>query len=157
VVPGHQLFSQNMALVYAIFIALFLSNVFMLCFQLLGVRIFPKVLAVPPAVLVPIILILSLIGSYAIQGQAILSATFDMGVALGLGILGFFLKKGGYPIAPIVLGLILGGMLEENFPRAVKLAGGNYSVFFTKPISIVFIVLALLSVMLPLLRKRRRP
>ncbi len=157
VVPGHQLFSQNMTLVYAIFIALFVSNVFMLSFQLLGVRIFPKVLAVPPAVLVPIILILSLIGSYAIQGQAILSATFDMGVALGLGILGFFLKKGGYPIAPIVLGLILGGMLEENFRRAVKLAGGNYGVFFTKPISLAFILFALLSVMLPLLRKRRRP
>ena len=156
VVPGHQLFSQNMTLVYAIFIALFISNVFMLSFQLLGVRIFPKVLAVPPAVLIPIILILSLIGSYAIQGQAILSATFDMGVALGLGILGFFLKKGGYPIAPIVLGLILGGMLEENFRRAVKLAGGNYGVFFTKPISLVFILFALLSVMLPLLRKRRR-
>lgn len=156
VVPGHQLFSQNMPLVYAIFIALFISNVFMLSFQLLGVRIFPKVLAVPPAVLVPIILILSLIGSYAIQGQAILSATFDMGVALGLGVLGFFLKKGGYPIAPIVLGLILGGMLEENFRRAVKLAGGNYGVFFTKPISLIFIIFALLSVMMPLLRKSRR-
>ena len=57
-----------------------------------------------------------------------------------MGILGYFLKKTDYPIAPIVLGLILGGMLEENFRRAVKLAEGNYFVFFTKPIAIVFIL-----------------
>jgi len=155
VVPGYQLFSQEMSLVYAIFFALFLSNVFMFTFQILGVRLFPKVLAVPMAILIPIILVLSLIGSYAIQGQAILSAIFDMGVALALGILGYFLKKGGYPIAPIVLGLILGGMFEENFRRAVKLAGGNYFVFFTKPIAILFIALAIFSVALPLLKKRK--
>ncbi|NIO18955.1 hypothetical protein GTN42_05880, partial [bacterium] len=133
VVPGFRLFSQEMSLVYAIFFALFLSNVFMLTFQLLGVRIFPKILAVPGAILIPTILILSLIGSYAIQGQAIIAATFDMGVALGLGILAYFLRKAEYPVAPIVLGLILGGMFEENFRRAVKLAEGNYFVFFTKP------------------------
>ncbi|GAG38306.1 unnamed protein product, partial [marine sediment metagenome] len=150
-----QLFSQEMSLVYAIFFALFLSNVFMFTFQILGVRLFPKVLAVPMAILIPIILVLSLIGSYAIQGQAILSAIFNMGVALSLGILGYFLKKGGYPIAPIVLGLILGGMFEENFRRAVKLAGGNYFVFFTKPIAILFITLAIFSVALPLLKKRK--
>ncbi|RKX85250.1 MAG: hypothetical protein DRP57_04135, partial [Spirochaetes bacterium] len=106
-------------------------------------------------ILVPVIVILSLIGSYAIQGQAIMAAIFDMGVALFLGIIGYFLKKGGYPIAPIVLGLILGGMFEENFRRAVKLARGNYFIFFTKPIALVFIILAVFSVLLPLLKKKR--
>jgi len=156
VVPGYQLFSQNLYLVYAIFFALFLSNVFMLTFQYFGVKWFPRVLSVPIAVLVPVILVLSMIGSYAIQGRAILAATFDMGVALILGVIGYFLKKGDYPIAPIVLGIILGGMFEENFRRAVKLAEGNYLVFFTKPISLAFIVLSLISVVLPLLRQRRR-
>ena len=155
VVPGFRLFSQEMSLVYAIFFALFLSNVFMLTFQLLGVRIFPKILAVPGAILIPTILILSLIGSYAIQGQAIIAATFDMGIALGLGILGYFLRKAEYPVAPIVLGLILGGMFEENFRRAVKLAEGNYFVFFTKPIAILFIALAIFSLALPFLKKRK--
>ena len=155
VVPGFRLFTEDLSLVYAIFFALLLANVFMLIFQLAGVRLFPKVLNVPLAVLIPTILILSLIGSYAIQGQAIISATYDMGIALGLGILGYFLKKGDYPIAPIVLGLILGGMLEENFRRAVKLAEGNYFVFFTKPIAVVFIALAIFSVVLPLLKKKK--
>ncbi len=155
VVPGYQLFSQNMPLVYSIFFALLISNIFMLTFQLLGVRMFPKVLGIPAPVLVPSIIILSLIGSYAIQGQAILAAVFDMGVALFLGIIGYFLKKGDYPIAPIVLGLILGGMFEENFRRAVKLARGNYLVFFTRPIAVAFIILAILSVLMTYLRNRK--
>jgi len=157
VVPGYQLFSQNLDLVYAILFALLLSNVFMLTFQLLGVRIFPKVLSIPMALLLPVILVLSMIGAYAIEGQAVLAATFDMGVALVLGIIGYYLKKADYPTAPIVLGLILGGLLEVNFRRAVKLARGNYFVFFTKPIAVVFIVLAVFSVVLPLIQRRRRP
>jgi putative tricarboxylic transport membrane protein len=156
VVPGYQLFSQNLDLVYAILFALLLSNVFMLTFQLLGVRIFPKVLSIPMALLLPVVLVLSMIGAYAIEGQAVLAATFDMGVALVLGIIGYYLKKADYPTAPIVLGLILGGLLEVNFRRAVKLAGGNYFVFFTKPIAVVFIVLAVFSVVLPLIQRRRR-
>jgi len=152
VVPGYQLFTQDISLVYSIFFALFLANFFMFSFQLAGVRIFPKVLNIPLTILIPVILILSLIGSYAIEGQAVLAATFDMGVALFLGILGYFLKKADYPIAPIVLGLILGGMLEENFRRAVKIANGNYLVFFTKPIATVFIVLSIISVVVSLLK-----
>jgi len=156
IVPGHQLFEQNLSLVYGIFISLFLANLFMATFQLLGVRIFPKVLAIPMAILIPVVIILSLIGAYAIEGQAIMAGITNMGVALLLGLIGYVLKKGDYPITPIVLGLILGGMLEENFRRAVKLAGGNYFVFFTKPIALVFILLALFSIVLPWLKKRSR-
>lgn len=152
VVPGFRLFTEDRALVYAIFFALFFSNIFMITFQLLGVRLFPKVLSIPIPILIPNILILSLIGSYAIQGQAIQAAIFDMGVALFLGIVGYLLKKADYPIAPIVLGLILGGMLEENLRRAVKLAMGNYLVFFTKPIAIMFILLSIVSVVVPILK-----
>ena len=155
VVPGYRLFTDNLSLVYAIFFALLVSNIFMLVFQFFGVRLFPKILSIPIAFLVPIILVLSLIGSYAIQGQAMIAATFDMGVALALGIVGYFLKKADYPIAPIVLGLILGGLFEENFRRAIKLAQGNYLVFFTKPIALVFIVLALVSVVGPVVTQYR--
>jgi putative tricarboxylic transport membrane protein len=156
VTPGFHLFSTNMALVYAIFITMFIANVFMAVFQLAGVRIYPKVLNVPPQILMPIILILSFIGAYAIAGQATGVAIYNMGIALVMGLVGYFLKRDGYPIAPIVLGLILGGMFEENFRRAVKLAGGNYLVFFTKPICLLFIAFSILSVALPIIAKRRR-
>jgi putative tricarboxylic transport membrane protein len=107
-------------------------------------------------VLLPVVLVLSMIGAYAVEGQAVLAATWDMGVALVLGIIGYYLRQADYPTAPIVLGLILGGMLEVNFRRAVKLARGNYLVFFTKPIAAVFLALAVFAVVLPLLRRGKR-
>lgn len=146
VVPGPQLFADNLSLVYGIFAALLIGNIFMVAFQLVGIRIFPKVLGVPPAYLLPLILVFSLIGSYAIEGRAVLAASFNMGVALALGVLGYFLKKNDYPIAPIVLGLILGDMLEQNFRRAIRLSRGDYTVFLRSPIALTFIILALVSV-----------
>ena len=156
VTPGFQLFSANMALVYAIFITLFLANVAMLVFQFAGIRLYPKVLKIPKQLLFPLVLILSLIGAYAIAGQAITVAIYNMGIALVTGLLGYVLKRDGYPIAPIILGLILGSMFEENFRRAVKLALGDYTVFFTRPICLLFIALSILSILLPILSRRRR-
>ncbi|MDY4609497.1 MAG: tripartite tricarboxylate transporter permease [Sphaerochaetaceae bacterium] len=156
VTPGFQLFQQNMPLVYAIFITLFISNIFMATFQLAGVRLYPKVLGVPSQLLLPLVLVLSFIGSYAIAGQATSAGLYNMGIALVMGWLGYILKRDGYPIAPIVLGLILGGMFEENFRRAVKLAGGNYFTFFTKPICWIFIILVILSVVLPAVSRKRK-
>ncbi|HHT81702.1 MAG TPA: hypothetical protein GXZ69_10720 [Spirochaetales bacterium] len=156
VTPGFHLFATNMPLVYAIFITMFLANVFMFLFQLMGVRLYPKILNVPQQILLPLILILSFIGAYAIAGQATSVGIYNMGIALGMGIIGYALKRDNYPIAPIVLGLILGGMFEENFRRAVKLAGGDYLVFFTKPICLFFMALSVLSVVLPMYAKKRK-
>jgi len=150
VTPGYQLFTQDVSLVYAILMALLFANVFMVVFQLLGVRIFPKVLGIPTAYLIPLILVFSLIGSYAIEGRAIVAASFNMGVAMVLGIIGYLLKRSDYPIAPIVLGLILGGMFEENIRLSVRLARGNYWVFLQRPISAVLVVAAVASVGLSL-------
>jgi putative tricarboxylic transport membrane protein len=156
ITPGFHLFSTNRALVYAIYITLFLANVAMAVFQLAGIRLYPKVLKIPKQILFPLVLVLSFIGSYAIAGQAVTVAIYNMGIALVTGLAGYALRRDGYPIAPIVLGLILGGMFEENFRRAVKLAGGNYAVFFTKPICLLFIAFSVLSVLLPVLSRRKR-
>jgi putative tricarboxylic transport membrane protein len=156
VTPGFQLFTQNMSLVYAIFMTLLLSNVFMALFQLAGVHLYPKILSVPTRILMPMVLILSFIGSYAIAGQATIAGVYNMGVALVMGIIGYYLKKDGYPISPIVLGLILGGMFEENFRRAVKLAGGNYFVFFTKPICLIFIAVSIVSLVVPVMNRKKK-
>ncbi|MFP4430693.1 MAG: tripartite tricarboxylate transporter permease [Spirochaetaceae bacterium] len=155
VTPGYQLFSQDIGLVYGIFIALFFANVFMVIFQMAGIRIFPRVLSIPSAYLLPLIIVFSLIGSYAIEGRAILAASFNMGVAMVLGILGYFLKKHDYPIAPIVLGLILGGMFEHNLRLSIRLARGDYTVFLQRPISALLIVFAVLSVVFSLWSNRR--
>lgn len=139
VIPGHDLFAHDMPLVYSIFIGMGMSLVAMFVFQLLGIRIFPKVLKVPVSFLLPVILILSVIGSFAIDGQAPIVATYNMGLTLLLGFLGFLFKKGNFPISPLVLGLILGGMLEENFRLAVKLGQGDYFIFFRSPIVLIML------------------
>lgn len=156
VTPGFHLFSTNMSLVYAIFISLFFANIAMLVFQLAGVRLYPKILNVPQQLLLPLILLLSFIGSYAIAGQATGVALYNMGIALTMGLVGYVLKQDGYPITPIVLGLILGRMFEENFRRAVKLAGGNYLTFFTKPICLLFMGFAVFSIVFPIISRKRK-
>ncbi len=155
VTPGHQLFTDNISLVYAIFLAMLVANIGMVVVQLAGIRLFPKVLSVPAAYLIPLILVFSMIGSYAIEGRAIVAASFNMGVALVLGVLGYFLKKNDYPIAPIVLGLILGDMFEQNFRRAVRLARGDYLVFLRRPIALVLIGFAVLSVVISLWKSHK--
>jgi len=156
VVPGHDLFLYDLPLVYAIFGAMGLSLISMFIFQLVGIRLFPKVLRVPPAFLIPIIVIMSYIGTYAIDGQSIAAATFNMGVAGVLGIFGYLLKKADYPISPLVLGLILGAMLEENFRLAVKLGQGNYFTFFESPIVLAMMALFILVFSVPkILRKSK--
>lgn len=159
VVPGNQLFTEHMPLVYAIFIGVGMSLVAMFTFQLAGVRLYPKILKVPLTLLIPIVIALSFVGTFAIDGQAVVAATFNMGLALALGLVGFLLKKGGYPISPLVLGLILGPMLEENFRLAVKLDQGSYLTFFERPISLALIVLVSLLAIGPrvLRRLRKKP
>ena len=156
VVPGYQLFANHLDVVYAIYVSLLFANIFMISFQLLGVRIYPSVLKVPMSLLLPIIIMLSLVGAFAIRGQASLAGTIDMGIALGLGILAYFLKKADYPLAPIVLGLILGGPFESSLRRALQLSRGSVSIFFAHPIPLALIVLAVLSLGVPVLAARRR-
>ncbi len=156
VTPGFQLFQQNMPLVYGIFITMFFANIFMAVFQLSGVRIYPKILKLSQKILVPLVLILSFIGSYAVAGQSAQTGIYYMGISLVMGVVGYLFKKNGYPIAPIVLGLVLGSMFEENFRRAVKLAGGNYLTFFTKPICWLFILIAVLSIVVPIISRKKK-
>lgn len=156
VTPGYALFSQNMPLVYSIFITLLIANIFMAIFQLAGVRLYPKVLQISQRVLMPVVLILSFIGPYALAGSSISKGIYYVGIALFMGLIGFFVKKNKYPIAPIVLGLILGGMFEEQFRRGVKLGAGTLSRFYTSPICWIFIALSVVVVVSTIIKNRKQ-
>jgi putative tricarboxylic transport membrane protein len=156
VVPGYELFQNNMPLVYAIFFGVGFSLIAMFLFELIAIRIFPHVLRVPVSFLVPIILMLSLVGTFAIDGQAVVAATYNMAVAFILGALGYLFKKADYPINPLVLGLILGAMLEENYRLAVKLGHGNHLVFFHSPIVLTMLFIIVATFILPGIIQRFR-
>lgn len=156
VTPGFALFSQNMPLVYSIFLTLLISNIFMGVFQLAGVRWYPKILLVSPEVLMPIVLVLSFLGSYALAGSSISKGIYFLGTALVMGLVGYFMKKNNYPIAPVVLGLILGKMFEEQFRRAVKLGGGTLSRFYTSPICWGFFLLVVVMIVSTVMKNRKK-
>jgi len=131
--PGPMLFGKHMDLVYAIFVAMVVSNICMLLFQLGGVRLFARALMIPPYLLSTLVLLLSIIGAFALE-----SSVFDAFAAVAFGILGWWMKRAGYPVIPLVLGLILGPMLESEFRRAVMIAG-TYTTFFTRPLSLALL------------------
>lgn len=145
--PGPELFEKEPGLVYGIFISLFFANIVMFFLGLAGNKLWIRIISAPKSMLYPVILALSFIGSYFINNSA-----FDVGVCIAFGLLGWLLKRGEFPTAPVVLGLILGKMIEENL--RLSLVKGNWTEFFTRPGSLVILLLAVLSFFIPLIRKR---
>ena len=120
------------------------ANVFLLVFGLTGIRIFAKIVEVPREILMPLIMVVSIIGSYSISGNVI-----DIVWTVGFGFIGYFMRCYDYPISPLVLGLILGPNLELNFRRAILSAGsvgGMVASIFTSPFSLVLVLLLALIV-----------
>lgn len=145
VTPGPLLFTENQTLVYSLFGTLIMANIFMLILGLFGVKIFAKIALVPKQILLPIIVILCLIGCYSISNNI-----FDVWVALIFGVIGFFLEKYKYALAPMVLGIVLGPMIESNLRRALLNTDQGWAVFFQKPISALFITIAILTFVVPI-------
>ncbi len=148
--PGPLLFKDNAILVYTIFLGSFVANCCMVFLGLSCIRLFTKVLSIPKPILVPAIFMLCVVGSYAMANNF-----FDVGVMLFFGIVGYFLQKLEVSASPAVLGLILGPMAESNFRRALLMSGGNYATFFSTVISVVFAVLICISLLIPIMQKRK--
>ena len=139
--PGSALFMEKPDVVIGLFTAFLIATIFMVLFQVVGVKFFVKVLNVPVHYLIPALTVLSLVGSFAIR-----NSYFDVILTLVIGTAGYLLKRGGFPTAPIVLGLVLGSMFEGEVRRAMKLSGGSMSIFFTNPVSCVIILVALVII-----------
>lgn len=147
--PGPQLFLSSPELMYSLFAAMLLANLALLLVGLAGSRLWIRVTEVPKPVLFVLISLMAVIGAYSVR-----NSMFDVFCCLGFGILGWILKRKDYPLAPVILGMVLGSIAETNFRRAVMMDG--YDVFLTRPISAVLLGLALISFVLPLLRNRKR-
>ncbi len=132
--PGPMLMIETPHLFWFTVGALMLANVFMLIFGLTGVRLFIKLVECPRAILVPLILVLSVVGTYAIQNNVV-----DVYWMLGFGIFGYFLKIYGYQVGPVILGVILGPLMDVNYRRAIISTRENFGDFLlemiTNPIS----------------------
>lgn len=140
--PGPLLFVNNGDLVYGLFAGMIIANVCMLVLGLLLVRYFAKIIKLDTKVLMPIILVLCAIGSFAMN-----NSMFDVYVLLIFGVIGYFMTKLSIPISPLILGIILGPMIEENFRRAMILNEGSLAFLYERPITLIFLLLTLFAVL----------
>jgi len=154
--PGPLLLVETPHLFWFIVGSLVLANCFLLIFGLTGVRVFTRIVECPKAILIPLIIVLSAVGSYAIQNNP--THIYWM---LLFGVVGYFMKIYGFQVGPVILGVILGPMMDSNFRRAVLAARGDIGAFFwnfvSHPISLV-LSLALISILasqLPMIKRMR--
>jgi putative tricarboxylic transport membrane protein len=146
--PGPLLFTNNAVMMYTIFIGFLLANICLMILGMSGIRLFTKITQIPRFILMPIIMVLCIVGSYAIN-----NSMFDVYVMFIAGIVGFFMIKVDIPTSPLILALILGSMAESNFRRSLLLFSGSYSQFVTRPISVFFLAAAVLTLLTPILSK----
>jgi TctA family transporter len=130
--PGPMIFETQPEIVYGVYFAFIIANLLMVPFGWLAVKVSSQMLRVPKNILIPIILMFAITGAFAINNDV-----FDI-ITLGvLGIIGYFMEKNDYPVAPIVLGLVLGPILEQNFMTSMIKSDWNVFLFFTRPISML--------------------
>jgi putative tricarboxylic transport membrane protein len=146
--PGPQLFETQPTLVWTLIASLYIGNVVLLALNLPMIPLWVKLLKIERSLLTAGILLFAALGVYALS-----QSPFDLGIALAFGVLGFLMRRTGYPVAPLVLGAVLGPLTETQFRRALTLAEGDWTVFVTRPVSAAILALAALALFGPLLMR----
>jgi len=153
--PGPYLFEEQPGLLYGIFFAMLLSNLLFLLVGLIGAKLFSRISLVPTTLLWPTVFALCFVGAYGLEQSLV-----DVWVMLVAGLIGFGLKRYGFSPAPIIMGLVLGGLVETSLAQSMIIFDQQWTGFLARPISLVFFALALISVLNApvrgLIRKRRR-
>jgi TctA family transporter len=144
--PGPMIFQQQPELVYAVYISFIIANILMVPFGYLAIKVSGTMLKVPRNILMPAILMFCIVGSFAIN-----NSFFDVGLMLAMGILGYFFENNGIPVAPIVLGMVLGPIVEQNFMVSMIKSEWDLTQFFTRPTAAILGVLTILTWVAPFL------
>lgn len=150
ITPGPLLFTQRPEVAWGLIASMYVGNFMLLLLNLPLVGVFARLLTVPAWVLYPGVIALSLAGVYAVS-----NSSFDLLLAGGFGVLGYFLRKLGVPLVPIILGFVLGRLLEDNLRRAMSLSDGDVMALFASGPSLFLWICTALAVIWPLLRRTR--
>jgi putative tricarboxylic transport membrane protein len=142
--PGPLLMVETPHLFWFIVGNLVLANIFLLIFGLSGIKLFSKIVELPKGIILPLIVVLSVVGTFAVQ-----NSVTDVYWMLAFGILGYFLKVYGFPVAPVILGIILGPLMDVSYRRAMISARDDVMIFagefFTSPLSLI-LTLSLIAI-----------
>ncbi|MCA3574197.1 MAG: tripartite tricarboxylate transporter permease, partial [Aestuariivirga sp.] len=150
--PGPQLFTASGTLVWGLIASLYIGNVMLLVLNLPLAGLWVRLLAIPQPLLYGGILVFSTLGVYSIS-----NSTFDLVLLFIVGIIGFLMRRYDFPVAPAIIGLILGPLAEAQFRRALTISQGDASVFVTHPLSLALLLVALAVLVVPIILKAMRP
>ncbi|MEK7827248.1 MAG: tripartite tricarboxylate transporter permease [Thermodesulfobacteriota bacterium] len=145
--PGPLLFQNNADLVWGLISSKFIGNLLLLLMNIFLIPVFVSMLRVPYTILMGFIVIFASIGAFTVNNNF-----FDVWMMLGFGILGYIMNKLEYPIVPLVLALVLGSLAENSLRQSLMISGGDVSIFFTRPITLLFMAASILAYLTPVIR-----
>ena len=147
ITPGPMLFRTSGVLVFGIYAIYIVATIFLLILMYGGIKLFVRVLAVPKHVLMPIVILLCIVGALATNFRI-----FDVWTALFFGFLGFFMNKYKFPMTPMIMGFVLGAILEVNLVRGLGFVQGDFWAFFQSPVAATFLIISVISVVWSILK-----
>lgn len=150
--PGPTLFVRHPEFVWAVIASMYIGNVILLVLNLPLVSLWVKLVRIPYPILAPLILVFSFIGAYSVRFKI-----FDVGVALFFGLFGWICKKTGFPTSPLIICLILADLFETSLKQSLSLSQGNPFIFFSRPISLALLILALILTALSIYTRYKNP
>lgn len=148
--PGPLFFTDHPQVAWGLLASMFVGNIMLLVLNMPLVKVFAKIIETPVKYLLPIIIAISIFGVYAVQ-----FTTFDLMLLIACGVIGYYLTKNDFPVAPLVLGLVLGPMIENNLRRALTGSNGDFMVFLTHPVSLILLIIAALWMIIPMMLKMK--
>jgi putative tricarboxylic transport membrane protein len=151
VTPGPLLLERQPEVFWGLAASMFIGNAILLLLNLPLVGIFVRILRVPRWFLLPAVAAIGFIAVYTVNGSV-----FDVVLATAFGVLGYAMRRTGFPLAPVILGLVLGPLMEKNLRRSLALSDGDWSVLFSSPLAIALWAAALLALVGPALSARVR-
>jgi Uncharacterized protein conserved in bacteria len=146
--PGPLLITEHLDVVFTVLLALVASNILTSVIGLFGSRVFVRVTRLPATTLVPIVFTLAVVGAFAVR-----SRIGDVTLMTGFGLLGYAMWRLNISRVALVIGLVLGGLVEENFHRSLQLSGGKYSIFISRPLSLILIAVLVIILTIPVMRR----
>ena len=149
--PGPLLFTTKPDLVWGLIASMYVGNVILLLINMFLIPVFVAMLRIPYSILMGFIIVFASIGAFSVN-----NSMFEVWLMVGFGLVGYAMKKLQYPIVPLILGLVLGTLVEKSLRQALVLSAGSFDVFYTRPITVAFLLIALLAYCSPLIRAALR-
>lgn len=149
--PGPLLFQNSGDLVWGLIASLYIANVLLVIINVPLVGLWSKLLKVPAGLLYSSVIVFSILGAYSLKGSV-----SDTIIVFVLGLLAFVLRKFAFPVAPVLLGVVLGPLIEQEFRRSMSISAGDVSIFFTRPITLVFIIIIVLTILSAIFKRKKQ-